>query len=260
MNTALFLRHFLLYLAGIMAGMSFQDYDLSHIFRGNTKALTDTIPSDPCEVAESGAARATTFAKDTVFINALKDIRIAYKADFKEHVISFGKDAAGIPVASHLANGSLTAASVMVIPDAFADLHNHTNDAAPNSGDLYGLIDINKKNRAFETRFAVIVTGTLYALLITDTVAAAMFNKNYPRQKPAFPGGPPGFPEALVDEFRAIKYNYSCTDEMAMAFILGKYNTGVVLLKQNNEGVFKTLRTTVSGGSNQLVFTAVNCE
>ena len=76
---------------------------------------------------------------------------------------------------------------------------------------------------------------------------------------PAFPDGPPGFPVAIVDEFREIKYQFNGTDEMAMAFILEKYHAGISLLKQDSNGVFKILRTVVSGENGHLIFTADNC-
>lgn len=84
-------------------------------------------------------------------------------------------------------------------------MHNHTNNSTPDAGDLYGLIDINKNNNNYDTRFVIILASTVYALLVTAPAAAAAFNLQYPRQPPAFPGGPPGFPATLVDEFREIK-------------------------------------------------------
>lgn len=124
------------------------------------------------------------------------------------------------------------------------------------AGDLYGLIDINKNNSDHKTRFVVTPDSTVYALLVTDPAVALAFTVKYPRQPPAFAGGPPGFPVAIVDESREMKYQYHCTDEMVMAFILEKYNSGVSLLKQHNDGIFNKIITVVSKDGSSPVFTA----
>ena len=50
-------------------------------------------------------------------------------------------------------------------------------------------------------------------------------------------------------------------DEMAMALVLDKYNTGVALIKQDGNGNFKrlgTIETTSSNGDK--TFTSNNCQ
>ncbi len=221
--------------------------------------LREVPYSDPCEDAKSGAARATGFVKDAVFNAAFKNITQAFQSDMKEHAVTFGKDASNNIFSSGITNGSATGGTVPGIKNAFADLHNHPNNTPPDAGDLYGLIDIKRNNNGYHSRFVVTPAGTVYALLVTNPAAAAAFNINYARQVPAFPGGPPGFPVSIVDEFREIKYQYNGTDEMAMAFILEKYQAGISLLKQDSNGVFKKLRTVVSGEGGHLIFTATNC-
>lgn len=216
--------------------------------------------SNPCEAAKPGAANATLFIKDTLFIAALTDIEKAFAADQKEHCIAFGRNARGGIISSSMSAGSKTSGRVPAIKNAFADLHNHANTTAPDAGDLYGLIDINKNNPAYNTRFVTTSGGTLYALLITDPLAAAAFDKNHLRQPAAFPGAQPAFPAAIVDEFREIKYGYHCADEMVLAFILEKYNTGTVLLKQDGNGIFKAIVTKVVSRGDYMIFTSVDCQ
>lgn len=215
---------------------------------------------DPCEDAKAGAGNATTFAKDSVFNDALRNIKSAFISDQKEHAIAFGKDPHNNIFSSGITNGNENGASVPAIINGFADLHNHPNNLPPDAGDLYGLIDINTRRKEYDSRFVVTAPGAVYALLITDTVAVAAFNTNHSRQVPAFAGGPPGFPEAIVDEYREMKYQYNCTDEMALAFILEKYNAGISLLKQDSRGAFKKLRTIISKDAGRLIFKAANCQ
>ena len=180
--------------------------------------------------------------------------------DSKEHAIAFGRDLNSKVICSGITNGNVISGNIPAITRAFADIHNHPNDTPPDAGDFYGLIDINRNNSEYDTRFVITKSHTVYALLVTDHLAAEAFNINYQRQMPAFAGGPPGFPINMVDEFREIKYNHNCTDEMAMAFILEKYDAGVSLLKQDGEGVFRKLVTSVSGAGSQLIFTVSYCQ
>jgi hypothetical protein len=214
---------------------------------------------DPCEEAKAGAAAATLFAKDSLYHAALANIKNAFALDMKEHCISFGKDAANNIISSAISNGGATSGKVPSITNAFADLHNHPNNLPPDAGDFYGLIDINKTNHDYKTRFVVTANGTVYALLVTDPATALAFTEKYPRQPPAYPGGPPGFPVAIVDEAREMKYQYHCTDEMVLAFILQKYNAGLSLLKQHSNGTFKKIITIVSKDGSGPVFSAGNC-
>lgn len=214
---------------------------------------------DPCEEAKAGAAAATLFAKDSLYNVALANIKNAFTLDMNEHCISFGKDAANNIISSPVSNGGATGGKVPAITNAFADLHNHPNNMPPDAGDLYGLTDINKNNHDYKTRFVVTPDGTVYALLVTDTATALAFTVKYPRQPPAFAGGPPGFPVAIVDEAREMKYQYHCTDEMVVAFILEKYNAGVSLLKQHSNGTFSKIITIVSKNGGRLIFSAGSC-
>ncbi len=214
---------------------------------------------DPCEEARTGAAAATEFAKDSLYHLALAKIKNAFVFDKKEHCVSFGKDVAGNMIASSILSGGNTSGKVPAIANAFADLHNHPNNLPPDAGDFYGLLDINKNKPVYNKRFVVTTAGTVYALLVTDIAAALEFIKKHPPQPPAFVGGPPGFAVAITDEAREMKYGFNCTDEMVLAFILQKYNTGVSLLKQNSNGSFNKITTTFLKQGNQLFFKAGSC-
>lgn len=217
------------------------------------------LPGDTCEEAKAGAAAATLFAKNSVYQNALIHIKTAFASDNNEHCISFGKDAAGNIISSALSGGGAISGTVPAITNGFADLHNHPNNIPPDAGDFYGLINLHKNNSGYKTRFVVTPNGTVYTLLVTDITAALAFTVKYPNQPPAFAGGPPGFAVAIVDECREMKYRYNCTDEMVLAFILEKYNTGVSLLKQDSGGEFKKMITTVTKTKSGLLFGVGSC-
>lgn len=224
-----------------------------------TGSKTSIQLPDPCEAARAGAACATLTAKDSSFLTALTNIKNAYLANGNEHCISFGKDAGGHIIASPVSNGNATSSKVPAMPNAFADLHNHPNNIPPDAGDFYGLANLNKTNPNYTTRFAVTPDGTLYALLVTDPAALQTFIIKYPPQPPAFKDGPKGFAVAITDEAREMKYRHHCSDEMVLAFILEKYNTGVCLLKQNSQGVFNKIITSVTMNGKELQYSAATC-
>lgn len=91
--------------------------------------------------------------------------------------------------------------------------------------------------------------GSVYALLIINSTTASAFVNQYPAEQ--VPGYPPDFPDPIFDEFYDIRsylenilgHSHQIADEMALAFILEQYNSGVALLKQDSNGQFKRLRT-----------------
>lgn len=224
-------------------------------------SAVDTLAPEvvPCDQAKKTAAIVDSFINGAVFKKALQDIQTAFAQDLAEHAIAFGRNMDGSVVASSISTGNSTGAHVPFVQNAFADLHNHPNNLPPDAGDIYGLIDININNPGYNTRLAITRNGTLYALLVTDPVAATIFNTRYPRQQAPYAGLQPAFPVKLVDEFREIKYRHGGTDEMALAFLLEKYNTGVVLMKQLPGGGFKLLRTTVKSDGDKLVYIVNEC-
>jgi hypothetical protein len=233
------------------------------IFKVFSSLLFTATPAsqktDTCAEAKAGAANATLLAKDSLFNKALINIKSAFALDNNEHCTSFGKDAAGNIILSAMLNGGATSGKVPTVKNAFADLHNHPGNLPPDAGDFYGLIDLNKKISGSKTRFVVTTENAIYALLVTDNEKAYDFTLNHPRQPPAFAGGPPGFTVAITDEAREMKYKYHCTDEMVLAFILEKYQTGVTLLKKSRNGVFNKIFTIAEKNGNEVIYKTGTC-
>lgn len=215
---------------------------------------------DPCLEARTGAANAAIFSRDSVYVKAMNGIQQAFQSDQKEHVVVFGRDEQQRFISSSITGGTASSGTLKLVPHAFADLHNHPNNTAPDAGDLYGLIDINARNSAHATRYVVTASAVVYVLLVTNAAAAKLFNDAYTRQLPAAKGLQPSFPAALVDEFREMKYRYACTDEIALAFMLEKYHAGVSLLKQFDNGDFKKIRAVGINTSHGLRFSEIYCE
>ena len=170
----------------------------------------------------------------------------------------FGKDSLNAVTVSPIGKGNKSNGVVPVMPNGFADLHNHPKNTPPSSGDLYGLLLKNRLNTGYDMRYILTAAGAVYVLVVMDTTAARLFASKYPQQQ--VPGYSPLFPDALLNEYREIHYRYGVAEELVMPYILEKYATGVFLLKQSGDGDFAVLRTSVSGEGDNLAFGFLRCQ
>lgn len=218
-----------------------------------------SLPIDPCIESQATSNKATIFSQSNIYSTANASIKNAFNNDSLEHAISFGKDVNGNNITSAMSTGSGYSSGLETVTNMFADIHNHSKETPPSSGDLYGFINLATENRLYETRYIVTANGFVYAFIIIDMQAARDFVIKYP--KVSNPGYQSGFPDALVDKFNELKGIYAASDEMAMAFILEKYNVGVALLKQDDRGIFKRLNTKEISYSNGIKkYVANNCQ
>ena len=225
----------------------------------NSSALSQKNDSlNDCEEARHIAYAITNFSLDTPFLSAISQIKERVRKDpGHEHTVSFGRDSLNEVILSTWNTGSRSSGRVLDIENAFADLHNHPNNTPPSSGDLYNLLRNHLRNRRYTMRFILTTGGSLYAFAVTDTAAADRFLINYPAQQ--LPGYSPLFPDALLDEYREIHQRYGAPEELAMAYLLEKYNVGVTLLKQSAKGNFRKLRAKMFLTRGEKSFTAVHC-
>ena len=218
-----------------------------------------SLAINPCIESQATSNKASIFSQSNIYSTAKANIKNAFNRDSLEHAISFGKDVNGNIINSAMSTGSGHSSGLEKVTNMFADIHNHSKETPPSSGDLYGFINMATEYRLYETRYIVTANGFVYAFVIIDLQVARDFVIKYP--KVSNPGYQPGFPDSLVDEFNELKGVYAASDEMAMAFILEKYNVGVALLKQDNHGSFKRLNTKEITYSNGLKkYVANNCQ
>ncbi|MCH5597053.1 hypothetical protein [Niabella ginsengisoli] len=218
--------------------------------------------------SEGGHIDCNAIGNNRYICRGFKNIRNAEALDNKEHMISFGKDWSGKVIKSDAFAGNINNGSIPSISNRFADIHIHTDQSPPSSGDIYGFIDevIIDSNYI---RYVATPNGLMYALILTNKQSAINFNLKYPRR----PGitvqnadgssikYQPTFPQILVDEFDQIKGWGGASKELATAFLLAKYNTGVALLKEDDDGSFRRLITKETKDRNgNKIYTAYNCE
>lgn len=222
-------------------------------------------PPDPCSDAQPSANRATTLSQNSTYTTSKGNIQNA-ASDGNEHSVTFGKDANGNVTASAITTGGTSGGNVdQNWPGAFSDIHNHPNDQPPSPGDMYNLISLDQNHSGWNTRFVITPDGSVYALVIISLNTATTFVSNYPSINLGFG---PDFPDAINDDFIDAKnsalsqgFNNLIAEEMAMAFVLDKYNSGIALLKQDSNGNFKRIVTTETvqpDGSK--IYTKNNCQ
>lgn len=225
-------------------------------------------PQDKCEEAKAASAKLTRLAGTKAFSNAITIIKTAGK-DGHEHLLVFGKDTTGsIKLSSLKTAGAKNAVPAEIgFPGAFADVHNHPGNSTPSSGDLYNLISRYKKDAQFDTRITLLANGSIYALAIVNAEWAAAFAVNYPPEQTS--GFSPRFPEQLFNEFAELK-SYLIkvkdtgkmeADEMATAYILDKYNTGIALFRLNADNRFERVYV-IKGNDNAsgISYTRLACK
>ena len=100
----------------------------------------------------------------------------------------------------------------------------------------------------------------MYALAVLDTAAAKIFRNNSFIINPTYG---PILKDEIMTEYQNVslyfqqqQYSKLYSDERALAYILDKYNTGVVLLKREGT-TFKRLRT--SAGSQNDTYLSNDC-
>ncbi len=222
------------------------------------------LGDDPCATAKPLADAAKTLSQTQVFNTAKTEITTA-ASDGNEHAVTFGKTGSTI-TRSIMTTGSTSEGSVDTnLSGAFADLHNHPNDEPPSAGDLYGLISRNNTHSNYNKRFVLAPDGSLYALVVVNLIKANTFVADHPKVQ--VPGYPPDFPDpvfTLLDNVKtSIEFgnvaNGIIAEEMAMAYILDNYDSGIALLKQDNNGNFVRLRTKASTANGNITYSANNC-
>jgi hypothetical protein len=202
-------------------------------------------PRDPCDAAKL----ITTDSKDSNYLSAKSSI-LAANATI-EHSITLGKDANGNITQAPMNNGGTNDVEVnKTWAGAFASLHNHPNNTPLSTGDIYNAVTLNNKNSNFTTSF-VLVNGETYAIVVTNLVEANAFVKAYPADEN--PPYPPEFPDAIFNEILEVRSKLGESIEArtsAIAFALNSHNSGISLMKQDNNGEFYPLiikKTTQNG-------------
>jgi len=252
-----------------IAGDIINDNSVPPPSSGTPSDYTNPI-KDPCAQAAKNVAEANTLSQNKNFIDAVKNIQTASAVDGNEHSISFGRTSDNEIIKSEIiTDGSSLKTSVYTgIENYYADIHNHPNNSKPSTQDLYGLVRTRQNHENYNTRFILMNSGELYALTITDYAQASNFIAKYPLTEYYVNNVIYyDFPKSLTDNMDNISESLIRQDFeeleancLALAEILNKNNTGIALLKYENNS-FK--RQSIIGDFNEItnktIYTKNNC-
>ncbi|WP_310381688.1 hypothetical protein [Flavobacterium sp.] len=200
---------------------------------------TTAEEGDPCPDGPT-----TNTSQSTTYSSALSSI-LAASVDGKEHSITLGRDSNGQTTQAPMnTGGQYNVATNTSWPGAFAAIHNHVVATPLSAGDIYASVKLNSLRSDFTTSFIVLPDGVIYAILVTDLVAAQAFVVSYPAD--VLPGYSPEFPTFIFDQIDALKSDMGYDTEArttAIAFVLDKYNAGITLLRQDSAGNFNSIKT-----------------
>ncbi|GAB3363972.1 hypothetical protein GCM10027566_32990 [Arachidicoccus ginsenosidivorans] len=212
---------------------------------------------DPCATAKAQIAEKRTKLK--AFIDGLKAVKEAAAIDGKEHSIAINQNTDGTITVTPVSQGADFSVNSNLGSKSIANLHNHPNTSPPSAGDVYSFIQNNSMLPNYTTKFVVTQDGSIYALIITNQLAAQDFSAKYP--KSILPGSPPEFTEVEIDGvrlfdeyqfsrefFRGEDFTNTEANEGALAYILDSFNAGIALLKMNDDGSFSKINTKKTGG------------
>ncbi|PZR29555.1 MAG: hypothetical protein DI535_02240 [Citrobacter freundii] len=201
--------------------------------------------TEPCEDSKNASSILSDLARSKIF-NEAKDALTSATTDGKEHTVVFGKDALGNNIISQVKSAGLKNRSSVEpnFPGAFADMHNHPANTVPSTGDIYNLIRISGKTPLHNSRITLLANGIVYAVSIYNDQLASAFIKDYPAEESG--EFSPRFPEKLFNEFAELKsyligiqrMDKTKADEMATAYILDKYQSGVALFRLLEDNTF----------------------
>jgi len=211
---------------------------------------------DPCSIAKN----MTKDALDSTYISAKISIETA-SVDGFEHSITLGRDSNGQITKAPMNNGT---SQYLVLtntswPGAFAALHNHPGNTPLSSGDIYTSVKLGVKNSNFATTY-VLTNGEVYAIVVTDLVAAQDFVKKYPAVN--LPNQSPEFPDDIFYQIDDLKKVMGYSNEgrtNAIAFVLDKFNAGISLLKQDSSGNFIPIKPVETLQNSTVTYTSKPC-
>lgn len=198
-------------------------------------------PVDPC----TAAVKASGVAANAGFTSAAAAVAAAGAADGNEHSITLGTPgASGAYTNSAIrTNGNPNGVSVNEsLAGAFAAIHNHPNNTALSSGDVYAAVTLATKNSAFTTSF-ILTGGETYAIVVTNLANAQAFVKQYPPD--LSPNYPPEFPDAIFNQINNITSeigNSIDSKTAAIASVLDQNNAGITLMKLGPDGKFTRVK------------------
>ncbi|MCT3650027.1 hypothetical protein HZQ44_18460, partial [Elizabethkingia anophelis] len=229
---------------------------------------TPHAQQDPCSKAKAPAEKATKDYKSSAVQAAKTATQNAYNNDpagaKNEHVTMIHSENGNL-VKGETYHGNSGSVTGMANSSTVGDIHNHNDDLPPSPGDVYSLMEMANYFQNYRTKFVYTQQGTEYALVVTDIEALRNFLKMYPPNRSIRNGRPmTNFPANMNIEYNDIAFDINDSYnkdsfEVALPYILDKYNAGVSLTKMDGNGNFKKINVERSNTNGITTYTQKPC-
>ncbi len=211
---------------------------------------------NPCENIMDGNQKAKEYLLKPKAAGRLSEIKTGIATQAKEKSFSFGVDSNGTEqVTSIKESFSGNSVGIVASSPSFTikgGIHTHSPGGAspPSASDIYTFMQGYTANNNFTFYYTVTYDGNEYVFTITDYTKFKKFAKEYPQDEyvdhelNSWING-----KSIGDEFyKASQYfkkkqgkSKNESFELAMAYVLKKFNTGVGMSKKDANGDFKPI-------------------
>lgn len=216
---------------------------------------TNNNPS-PCVKIVSENTKVKTIFTKSIISAKNTTMKATITTDTIEKAFIFGKNDRGVDKTSDIING-VNGYNVQM-PSTHDDFtveggfHNHTNEVyeVPSPGDIYWFMHNNSDEPSFQYYFTNGALGSSYVYVITNPTDFNNFATTYP-QSTYFDSTTTDWKstESIgIDAEKAYKYfkdTQAKSDEesmeLAMAFVIGKYDMGLGISKKDSSGDFQPI-------------------
>lgn len=218
---------------------------------GDGGELLDT----PCANIISENIKAKNFLNNSVIKAKDSTMKVGIASATVEKGFIFGKDSNGVYKTSEIYLG--TSSSQVDLPPTHPDFtaeggfHNHTNDVyeVSSPGDVYWFMQNNYTNNNFDYYYTNGALGSTYAYVITNQADFDQFPLSYPPSQYFTTDNNGWKPNSTI----GIDYDYVLqyfkksgktdeeSNELAQAYVIGKYSMGMGLSKKDSNGNFQPI-------------------
>ncbi|WP_345203810.1 hypothetical protein [Chryseobacterium ginsengisoli] len=214
------------------------------------------IDETPCQKIITENTKAKNLLDQAVIAAQNTIMKIGISTSTIEKGFIFGKDASGNYKTSNIILGDSSGAQVDLPPThtdftAEGGIHDHTIKTyeVPSTGDIYWFMQNNYQNPNFDYYLINGAEGTTYACVVTNQSDFDNFPLTHPPSQYFSSEDNAWNPTKDIGKdfdlsekyFKDIGKSDEEAKELAMAFVIGKYNTGMGLSKKDSNGNFQPI-------------------
>ncbi|MCX8532196.1 hypothetical protein, partial [Chryseobacterium luquanense] len=213
------------------------------------------VKGNPCDKISQNNIKAKEFILKPKASGRLAEVKTGIATNANEKSFSLGVDNNGNEQVTNVfedfsgTQTNIVAQSPNFKVNAGAHTHSPGGAAPPSATDIYSFMKANKINSEFTLYYTISCDGNDYVFSIVDSYKFKKFAETYPEAEYTDPEhGIWKYGNVIGDDFEYLKSYFRKQSksknegfELATAYILKKYNSGVGLSKRDANGDFKAI-------------------